>query len=130
MHLGNTIERNKFTLLPFPPNTQYHIWEMRRSELGLQHKYDRILWGKGVIELGIVIWGTFVKIIKFNSFRLCLVIIINIYVMVLIENMLVAGISIPLLTDLQSRINTIFIQDTNSFLICLRNTRSCTNTCI
>ncbi len=49
---------------------------------------------------------------KFYSFWSCLVIIvINICVMVLRENLFVAGISIPLQSDLQSRINTIFIQD-------------------
>ncbi len=41
---------------------------------------------------------------KFYGFYVCLVIlIINIYVMVLIENLLVIGISTPLLSDLHLR---------------------------
>ncbi len=54
---------------------------------------------------------------NFYSNRLCLVVIvINICSVVLIENMLVADISIPLLSDLQSRINTTSSFKTLSFL--------------
>ncbi len=48
---------------------------------------------------------------RFFGLAFVSVVIINIGGMVLIENLLVAGISILLLSDLQSRINTIFIQN-------------------
>ncbi len=67
---------------------------------------------KGTIGLGVSNWFTFVKWTVYIV-RSCLVIvIISFCFVVLIENLLLARILIPLLLDLQSRINNIFIQDT------------------
>jgi hypothetical protein len=89
---------------PVPLLTFSHLLEVivirRRKIAGTDH--DRH---------GTCILIAFVKWIAY-SFLLCLVIvIISICFVVLIENLLLAGISIPLLLDFQTRINNNLIQN-------------------
>ncbi len=68
---------------------------------------------KGIVGLGMVvsIFIAFVKCILYSFWSCLVIVIIRTCFVVLHESLIVAGILTPVPSDLQSRINKIFIQD-------------------